>query len=177
MGVDAGLPARQSAAVRLSVLTCPAPLCPHLEFAAAAVLGTPVSFRWVDQPASPGALTAQAELRGEPGLAGRLAGRLRGLGPVRFEVLEDAAVGVDAERYSYSPDLGLYRTALAANGDVVVSESRLRELLARSHRMGEGAATLAHGLDQLLGTAWDEELEPLRRGGDGAPVSWLRRTG
>jgi hypothetical protein len=177
MSVVTGSPAGQSASARLSVLACPAPLCPHLEFAVSAVLSTPVALRWVDQPGLRGALTATAELRGAPGLGGRLAARLRTLGPVRFEVLEDACAGVDAERHSFTPDLGLFRTALSANGDVVVTEGRLRELLDRSHRAGEGGATLAHGLERLLGTAWDEELEPLRRGGDGAPVSWLRRTG
>lgn len=180
MTVAAGMPAGQTATVRLSVLACPAPLCPHLEFALSGLLRTPVGLRWAEQPALPGTLAAVAELRGAPGLAGQVAGQLRALGPVRFEVLEDAApppAAADAERYSYTPDLGLFRTALAANGDVVVTEGRLRELLAASHRGADGGAILAHGLDRLLGTAWDEELEPLRRGGDGAPVSWLRRTG
>lgn len=180
MSVATGTPVRQSVTVRLSVLACPAPLCPHLEFALSALVEAPVALRWTAQPARPGALAAVVELRGAPGLAGQLAGRLRGLGPVHFEVLEDAVAGpggADAERYSYTPDLGLFRTALAANGDVVVTEGRLRELLAASHRRADGTATLAHGLERMLGTAWDEELEPLRRGGDGVPVSWLRRTG
>jgi hypothetical protein len=178
--VSTGMPARPSAAVRLSVLACPAPLCPHLEFALSALLEAPVALRWVEQPGQPGALMSTVELTGTPGLAGRIAARLRALGPVRYEVLEDASAppaAADAERYSYTPDLGLFRTSLAANGDVVVTEGRLRELLAASHRRADGAATLAHGLERLLGTVWDEELEPLRRGGDGAPISWLRRTG
>ncbi|HEX7353366.1 MAG TPA: DUF3145 family protein [Mycobacteriales bacterium] len=180
MSHAAGVPAGQSATVRLSVLACPAALCPHLEFALSALVEAPVSLRWAEQPGRAGALMSVVELRGAPGLAGRIAGRLRALGPVHFEVLEDASAPpavADAERYSYTPDLGLFRTGLAANGDVVVTEGRLRELLAASHRRADGAATLAHGLERLLGTAWDEELEPLRRGGDGAPVCWLRRTG
>lgn len=175
-GTAGGMPAT----ARLTVLACPAPLCPHVEFAVAAVLGVPVGLRWVEQPAALGSLTATAELRGAPGLGGRVAARLLTLGPVRYEVLEDAAAGVDAERHSYTPDLGLFRTALAANGDVTVTEGSLRALLDRSPRAGAADAadaTLAHGLERLLGTAWDEELEPLRRGGDGAPVSWLRRVG
>jgi hypothetical protein len=173
-GVSAG---RQSATARLSVLACPPALCPHLEFAVSAVMATPVSLRWVDQPARPGTLTATVELRGAPGLAGRLAARLQTLGPVFVELVEDASADADPERYSYTPDLGLFRASLAANGDVVVAEGRLRALLEASHRGGDVGTTLAHGVERLLGTAWDEELEPLRRGGDGAPVSWLRRTG
>ena len=29
----------------------------------------------------------------------------------------------------------------------------------------------------LLGQPWDDELEPFRRAGDGAPVRWLNATG
>ncbi|WP_345146903.1 DUF3145 family protein, partial [Nonomuraea rubra] len=28
-------------------------------------------------------------------------------------------------------------------------------------------------LDKMLGKPWDEELEPFRYAGDGAPVRWL----
>ncbi|MDT7544923.1 MAG: hypothetical protein QOE99_1033, partial [Actinomycetota bacterium] len=34
---------------------------------------------------------------------------------------------------------------------------------------------LALGLDRLLGSAWDDELEPFREAGEGAPVSWLHQ--
>lgn len=170
---------------RLVVLSCPPALCPHVEFAVASVLGAPVALRWTAQPALPGTLTAAADVAGAPGLASRLAGRLRALGPVRFEVADEAVPGCpatgrasDPERYSYTPDLGLFQTSLSASGDVMVGEGPLRALLeASSDRPGGGGAELAHGLQRLLGTAWDAELEPLRHGGAGAPVSWLRRTG
>lgn len=41
--------------------------------------------------------------------------------------------------------------------------------------MESGADTLAVELDTVLGTAWDEALEPYRDGGDSAEVSWLAR--
>jgi hypothetical protein len=162
---------------RLSVLRCPPPLCPHFEFALSSEVEQPVALRWVAQPAAPGDLTATVDLPGTPGLAGRIAARARRLGPVTFEIVEAPSAGADAERYSYTPDLGLFHASLAANGDITVGEGRLRALLLSSHDDSTAAATLAHGLERLLGTAWDEELEPLRRGVADAPVSWLRRTG
>ena len=36
-----------------------------------------------------------------------------------------------------------------------------------------GAESIAHGLNKLLGTAWDAELEPYRHAGEGAPATWL----
>lgn len=162
-----------SAVGRLHVLACPPALCPHAEFAAAAVLGMPVSLSWTAQPALPGSLQAVLDWAGAPGTGGVLASALRRLRLARFEVLEQASAHTDAERHSWDPDLGMHRSALSAAGETVVAEGPLRALLAASSEPGE----LAHGLDRLLGTAWDEALEPLRVGGEGAPVSWLRRAG
>lgn len=163
---------------RLHVLSCPPPLCPHVEFGAAAVLGTPVSLAWSPQPGLPGLLQATLDWAAASGTAAALAGRLRGLGPVRFDVVEGPVAGADAERYCYDPDLGLHHAALAANGDVVVGEGPLRALLAVSRTGCPGAPEkLAQGLERLLGQPWDEVLDPLRAGGEGAPVTWLRRTG
>jgi len=158
---------------RLAFLACPAPVCPHVEFAVASVLAAPAPLRWAPQPARPGQLCATLEWRATASAAGRLASRLKGLGPVMFEVTEGASPGCDPVRYAYVPALGLHQAALAANGDVVVGEGPLRELLARAER-GPG---LAGGLRQLLGTDWDEALEPLRPSGYGAPVTRLRQTG
>jgi hypothetical protein len=59
---------------------------------------------------------------------------------------------------------------MSANGDVLVGEDRLRALLA-----GSTGPQLALGVDRLLGSDWDDELEPYREAGDGAPVSWLHQ--
>ena len=88
---------------------------------------------------------------------------------LRFEVTEDPSTGVDGQRFCHTPQLGLWGGAMSANGDVMVGEMRLRMLMAA------GADTLAAELDTVLGTAWDESLEPYRNGGDGADASWLSR--
>ena len=46
-------------------------------------------------------------------------------------------------------------------------------------RFGRGRADLPRdpGLDRLLGTDWDAELEPFRRWADGQPVARLVRVG
>jgi hypothetical protein len=88
-------------------------------------------------------------------------------------VVEGPAAGCDADRYSYTPELGMFYGSLAANGDIVVGEGRLRALLEETVSRSQ----LATGLHTLIGTDWDAVLEPLRQGGDGAPVTWLRQTG
>ena len=164
---------RTMIAGRLALLACPAALSPHAEFAVASVLATPVSLQWSPQPARPGQLCAALEWRAPASAAGRLTSRLAALGPLLFEVTEGASPGCDPMRYAYVPSLGLHRGTLAASGDVAVGEGPLRELLELS---GSGPG-LAGGLRRLLGTDWDEALEPLRDGGYAAPVTWLRQTG
>lgn len=157
----------------LAVLACPPALCPHLEFAAAAVLSSPVSLSWSAQPAVPGQLRATLEWQARRGTAGRLASRLRGLGTVCFDVVEGPSPGCDSERYSYDPALGLFRAGIAADGSIVVREEALRALLDQ-----EAAGTdLAAEVRGLLGTAWDDALEPLRQGADGGPVTFLSQVG
>ncbi len=154
----------------LFVHSCPPVLCPHVEWAVAAELGVRVSLSWTTQPAAPGLLRAESGWRGRPGTAGRMAAALKGWSVLRYEVTEQASPGNDGERYTVTPTLGVFRSAISANGDVLVGEDRLRALLA--------AATgpqLAHRLDALIGSPWDDELEPYREAGEGAAVTWLHQ--
>ncbi len=152
------------------VHSCPPALCPHVEWAVAAELGTRVSLQWTVQPSSAGSLRAEIGWRGRCGTAGRIAAALRGWAPLRYEVTEEPGPGHDGERYSVTPTLGVFRAITSANGDVLVGEDRLRTLLATSD-----GVQLAHGLDALLGSAWDDELEPYREAGEGAPISFLHQ--
>jgi len=140
---------------------------PHIEWAVAGVLGVPVRLDWQPQPASPGTVRSESAWVGEPGCSARLASAMLGW-PVRFEVTEDSSPGCDGERYAFTPSLGLFHAATAANGDLVVPENRLRSLLASGD-------DVRGGLDRLLGTPWDAELESFRHAGDGAPVRWLHQ--
>jgi hypothetical protein len=73
----------------------------------------------------------------------------------------------------------------SANGDLVVPENRLRQLLTGqlltsdvTNAKLEADAEARGPLDnirRLLGEPWDDELEPFRYAGDGAPVRWLHQ--
>jgi hypothetical protein len=187
----------------LQVHCAPPALCPHIEWAVAGVVGVPVSLSWVDQPASPGTLRAELQWQGRPGTSAAIASALAGWNMVRFEVAEEASSGCDAVRYSHTPALGTFCAVMGANGDVLIPEGRLRAAMAlaasaqvatagaRQAPAGElGSLRELHGprhpalggsleaeLGLLLGQPWDDELEPFRRAGDGAPVRWLNATG
>jgi hypothetical protein len=154
----------------LYIHSAPPALCPHVEWAVAAELGARPRVEWADQAAAPGQLRTELNWRGRPGTAGRLAAALRGWSVLRYEVTEEASPGLDGERYAVTPTLGVFRAVMSANGDVLVGEDRLRALLATAT-----GPQLAQGLDTLLGSAWDAELEPFRTAGDGAAVTWLHQ--
>jgi hypothetical protein len=150
---------------------CPSALAPHVEWALAGVLGRPVRLEWTGQPAAPQHLRAEATWTGTVGTAARLAASLRAWPMLVFEITEDGTAETDGERLAYVPGRGFHRSAVSANGDVVVGEERLRGLLARART----AEDYEHGITDLLGVAWDAELEPYRVGGDGAPVTLLHQ--
>lgn len=150
---------------------CPSAIAPHVEWALAGVLGRPVRMQWSSQPAAPTHLRAEATWSGNVGTGARLAASLRAWPMLVFEVAEQGTPVSDGERLAYVPGRGFHRSMVSANGDVVVGEERLQGLLARA----ASADDFAHGVAELLGSAWDAELEPYRMGGDGAPVTLLHQ--
>jgi Protein of unknown function (DUF3145) len=172
----------------LQVHSAPPALCPHVEWAVAGVLGVPVSLPWVNQAAAPGMARAELEWQAGPGTSAAITSALAGWGRLRFEVTEEASPGCDAVRYSCTPDLGTFSAVTMANGDILVPESRLRAAMtvaaapdvARLDALGsppDRVGSLEDEIARLLGQPWDDELEPFRCAGDGAPVRWLHATG
>jgi hypothetical protein len=132
-----------------------------------------VSLQWSPQPLDPGAQRAEFNWSGRPGTGAAIARQLKQWSMIRFEVTEEPSSGVDGERFMHVPGRGLFRAVIGAAGDLQVGEHQLRALMATAR----GPEALAHALDRVLGTAWDEELEPYRHAGDGAPVTVLTRVG
>jgi hypothetical protein len=151
----------------------PTALCPHIEWAVGGVLGARVSLEWTGQPAAPGTVRAELSWQGEPGAAASIASALRDWRLIRFEVTEEPSAGAEGERYSWTPDLGLFSATIGVHGDILVREDRLRSALARAS--SDPGVTVEEEIAGLLGAPWDEELEPFRYAGDGAPVRWLHQ--
>jgi Protein of unknown function (DUF3145) len=137
-------------------------------------------------------MRAELGWQGSPGASAAITSALAGWNRLRFEVSEEASPGCDAVRYSYTPDLGIFSAVTMANGDILVPESRLRAVMAvaaatpvmaGSPRPGatgsllDRVGSLEDEIGRLLGQPWDDELEPFRCAGDGAPVRWLHATG
>ena len=154
----------------LYIHSAPSALCPHIEWAVGGVFGMPVPVTWTTQPIERSAYRAEHTWTGAVGTAARLASALKGWQKVRFEVTEEPTSTSEGERYSYTPDLGVFHAVTGLHGDILVPEDRIRHALARS---AAGGPDLPTALGQLLGQPWDDELEPFRHAGDGAAVRWL----
>ena len=153
------------------VHSTPLAVCPHVEWAIARVLSAPVRLEWTAQPAEPAARRAEYTWSGRRGTASEIASALRQWPMLRFEVTEEASHGNDGERMSYVPGHGVYRAPTSANGDLVVTEQQLRHLAATATSI----EAFRHGVDELLGAAWDADLEVYRHAGDGSPITWLHQ--
>jgi len=160
----------------LYIHSAPSALCPHIEWAVAGVFGASkaqqrhVSLDWTPQPAERSAFRAELSWTGPAGSGARLASALKGWQRIRFEVTEEATSGTEAERYSYTPSLGVFHAITGIHGDILIPEDRIKQAIMTD---ALGKRTLVDSLDELLGRAWDDELEIFRHAGDGAPVRWL----
>lgn len=149
-----------------------AALCPHIEWALGAVLGSAQPLDWTNQPAERGTRRAELSFTAPAGTGALLASRLKAWENVRFEVTEEPTPGSDGMRWSYTPSLGLFSSAIGVHGDVLVHEDRIKQAVAAE---ALGGASIHDALHRLLGTAWDDELEIFRHAGEDAPVRWLHQ--
>ena len=156
----------------LYVHSAPGALCPHVEWAIGGVLGMPVRLDWTAQQAERNSYRTEYSWSGNAGTAARLASSLQGWQRLRFEVTEEATSATEAERYSYTPDLGVFHATTGLHGDIMIPEDRIKHAIVSD---ALGTKDLATALDELLGRPWDDELEVFRHAGDDAPVRWLHQ--
>ena len=156
----------------VQIHSAPSALCPHVEWAVGGIVGVPVRLDWTPQPAERASYRAEYAWTGPVGSSAKLASALKGWQRLRFEVTEDATAASEAVRYSYTPALGVFHATIGLHGDVMVNEERLKAAIARD---ALARRTLHDAIADLLGTAWDDELEVFRQAGEGADVRWLHQ--
>ncbi len=149
----------------LYVHACPRALCRHLEWTVTGVLGgtgvmgAALGLDWTQQPLASPAMRAEHVWRGSPGTGARLASALLTFPGLRYEVTEDPTPDREGERFAVTPELGLFRAGIGAHGDIVVPEDRLRAALLTG---ADDPSGLVRAIEDLLGAAWDRDLEPFR---------------
>ena len=156
----------------LYVHSAPSALCPHIEWAVGGVLGVAVNMAWTPQAAQAGSYRAELSWAGDAGSAAAVASALRGWNHLRFEITEEPTSGTEGARFSYTPELGVFHAVTGLHGDIMIPEDRLKAAVVKA---ALGDTSIMGEIDKLLGKPWDDELEPFRHAGDGAPVRWLHQ--
>ena len=143
---------------RILIYSTPAALTQHIEWALNQNLGYQVEPNWVNQPLSPGAKATEVDFNSDQPVAAKIAKALISWRYLRFEITQRCKKSGDATLYRITPDLGLHQASLASNGDVVLNEHQVNQLIknAVSHKK------LQIELENALGNQWDIELEPYR---------------
>lgn len=157
----------------LQILSAPSAMCPHVEWAVGGAFGMPVNLDWKPQPAERSSCRADFTWRGPVGTATLMASALKRWPRIRFEVTEHGTADSEGERYSYTPTLGVFHATMGLHGDILLPEDRVRQALLSTR----DERALREALDDLLGGAWDAELDVFRQAADGEPVRWITAVG
>jgi len=156
----------------LFIHSAPSALCAHVEWAVAGALGAPVDLSWTPQPARTGHYRAEYSWVAPVGTGTTMVSALRGWEHLLFEVTEDPTSVSEGARFSSTPELGVFHAVTGLHGDIMIPEDRLKAAVVKA---ALGDTTLFTEVDKLLGKPWDDELEPFRHAGEGAPVRWLHQ--
>jgi hypothetical protein len=116
---------------------------------------------------------AELSWQGAAGTAAQITSALRGWHHLRYEVTEEPSAGNEGARFSCTPVLGIYHAVTGVHGDILIPEDRLRDAVLRAATTAD--VEIEDEIAILLGKPWDDELEPFRYAGDGAPVRWLHQ--
>jgi hypothetical protein len=143
---------------RIDIYSAPAALLQHIEWGLNQYLGGANEPNWVNQPLAPGFKACAVEYQSNTPLAAKLVTALIKWRYLRFEITEQFNKTGDATLYRITPDLGLHQASLASNGDVVLNEHQVNQIInnAPSHKK------LQVDLEKALGNQWESELEPFR---------------
>lgn len=142
----------------LTIHSCPRTLISHVEWAVASGLGRSARFQWEEQSFEPGSYRVELDFVASAGTVGRLVSDLRTFPGVRFEASQEATSSSTAERFCFTPSLGIYRGEINSIGETLVTESRIRAVMTRN----ASPVASINEIEQLFGSAWDQELEPYR---------------
>ena len=133
-----------------------------------------IELDWKTQQIAPGAFSTNLNWYGPIGLSSRIVSVLSKWPKLRLEVFQDSNSNANGERYAVAPNLGIFRADINSLGETIITETRLRSALERTRIENESFEV---ELAFLLGTPWDEDLEPFRRSHQGSIVKWISKTG
>jgi Protein of unknown function (DUF3145) len=151
--------ARSSVQGFLTIHSAPSALRRHIDWALQNILGTNMQVAWHSQPLLPGTFKSAISWRDAEGKAAEIASTLRSWHYLNFEVHERNDNG--GELFRFTPELGIHRALTDLSGAVLLNENQVSEVL----RNAFDEDAIRQAIAQILGNAWDAELERFRGAG------------
>ena len=140
----------------LHIHSTPSAMRQHINWAIQSVLGAETMVNWSLQPKLPGTYRAKLEYRNLATSGAQIASALRGWHFLNFEIVECGEnIG---EMFRYTPELGMHRAQIDQSGAILITENQLSNILKTSLDDQD----LREGINQVIGTAWELELERFR---------------
>lgn len=101
----------------------------------------------------------QLEFREKERTASEIASALRSWHYLNFEIIENSENG--GELFRFTPELGIHRAIVDQSGAVLFTEHQITHVLSESF----DEESIREGVSQILGTAWELELDRFRKVG------------
>ena len=143
----------------LTIYCAPRAVIRHIEWTISNVFGAPIELKWKPLSIQPTNYWTTFIWRGPSGSAALLASELSGWHYLRFEIHEASSASDQGSMYFFVPELGIYRGATNAHGDLMINEHQVSAIV-REHRCESDVIT---EIERALGRPWDEDLECYRR--------------
>ena len=148
-----------SAHGRIAIYSAPRAVTTHVAWSINDALERPNELGWQPQPLLPGTWRTSLAWNGLIGTGARLASALRSWHYLHFEIYEASLHGSDGSLYMFTPDLGLFRANIGPHGDIMVNEHQLHKVISSHLKESD----VCNQIEKLLGSPWNEVLEPFRR--------------
>lgn len=158
----------------LNIYSCPRSFCTHVNWALSDIFKLNIELDWQQQTLISNSFCAEFNWIGPVGLSSRITSNLARWGQIRLDCLQEPSKYQLGERFSLAPRLGIFRTEMNYLGESVVTENKLKAAFERSKLENEDFGV---ELAFLLGTPWDEDLEPFRINQKNDSVRWITKTG
>ena len=137
----------------------PGPLLQHIEWTISGITQEQVALGWIANSDVTGTYRSSYKFQGQLDAGATLASAFMNLKQITFEIVQDPADGVLGSRWSFTPNLGIFRGSIDEAGNLVVSENQLRYAMELA---GPNALKLQAEIRRLLGQVFDDELEGYR---------------
>ena len=146
----------------LTIYAAPKAVLPHIEWALNSIIlpfeKSAITYNWRSQPCSSGTFQLSLHWNGNESTASHIASALKGWHYIIFEILEISSY--ESSLYMHTPELGIFRGAIGAHGEIMVNESQISRVIEKNI----GELQLREEIDRLIGRPWDRVLERYRRG-------------